>query len=76
MENMTAILKSLAGTLRLTREGKNIVSIVPVTVPVRGSEYVTEVARITYKNGQIRDIGIECDSGIAAVYDIARNLCF
>ena len=73
-ENMTAILNSLTDTLRLTREGKNIVSIVPLTVPIDGTKYVTDVARITYKNGHTRDINIDCDSGIAAVYDIADNL--
>ena len=36
MENMTAILNSLTDTLRLTREGKNIVSIVPLTDLVSG----------------------------------------
>lgn len=76
MENMTEILNSLRVTLNLTAAGKNIVSIVPMTVPVRGSEFVTDIARITYKNGQIRDIGIECDSGVAAIYDIVRNVCF
>ena len=78
-ENMTEILHSLAETLRLTREGKNIVnivSIVPLTVPIDGTKYVKDVARITYKNGHTRDINIDCDSGIAAVYDIADNLCF
>lgn len=75
MENMMEILDSLSDTLRLTREGKSIVSIVPMTVPLRGSEYVTDIARITYENGQIRDVGIECDSGIAAVYDVVRYLC-
>ncbi len=76
MENMTAILKSLSETLRLTREGRNIVSIVPLTVPIDGTKYVTDIARITYKNGHTRDINIGCDSGMAAVYDIADNLCF
>lgn len=73
---MTAILKSLGETLRLTDAGKNIVSIVPVTVPIDGTKYVKDVARITYKNGHTRDIDIDCDSGIAAVYDVARALVY
>lgn len=76
MENMTAILDSLAGTLRLTREGRDIVSIVPLTVPIDGTKYVKDVARITYKNGHTRDIDIGCDSGIAAVYDVSRALVY
>lgn len=76
MENMTAILDSLSDTLRLTREGKNIVSIVPVTVPKVNTAYAGVAARVTYKNGHMKDIDIDCDSGIAAVYDIADNLCF
>lgn len=75
-ENMTAILKSLAGTLRLTREGRNIVSIVPVTVPMQNENYAGIYARITYKNGTVRDIDIGTDSGIAAVYDVAKTLTF
>lgn len=75
-ENMTAILDSLTDTLRLTREGKNIVSIVPLTVSVDGTVYVRDIARITYQSGRTKDIGIDCDSGIAAIYDVVRNLCF
>ena len=75
-ENMTEILGSLAGTLRLTREGWDIVSIVPLTVPIDGTKYVKDVARITYKNGHTRDINIGCDSGIAAVLDVAKCLCY
>ena len=75
-ENMTAILNSLTDTLRLTREGKNIVSIVPLTVPVVGTVYVRDIARITYQSGRTKDIGIDCDSGIAAIYDVVRDLCF
>lgn len=76
MENMTAILKSLAGILNLTDAGKNIESIVPVTVQIKSTEYVKDVARITYKSGHRRDIDIDCDSGIAAVYDVARALVY
>ena len=75
-ENMTAILDSLTDTLRLTREGKNIVSIVPLTVSVDGTVYVRDIARITYQSGRTKDIGIDCDSGIAAIYDVVRDLCF
>ena len=75
-ENMTAILDSLSKTLRLTREGRKIKSIVPVTVPMMNENYIHVVARITYKSGRTRDIDIDCDSGIAAVYDIAGKLAF
>lgn len=76
MENMTAILNSLTDTLRLTREGRDIVSIVPLTVSVDGTVYVRDIARITYQSGRTKDIGIDCDSGIAAIYDVVRDLCF
>ena len=75
-ENMTAILDSLSKTLRLTREGMNIESIRPVTVPMMNENYVQVAARITYKSGRTRDIDIDCDSGIAAVFDVARRLAF
>lgn len=75
-ENMTAILNSLTDTLRLTREGRDIVSIVPLTVSVDGTVYVRDIARITYQSGRTKDIGIDCDSGIAAIYDVVRDLCF
>ena len=58
MENMTAILKSLGETLRLTDAGKNIVSIVPVTVPKVNTAYAGVAARVTYKNGHMKDIDI------------------
>ena len=75
-ENMTAILASLSDTLRLTREGMNIESIRPVAVPMMNESYIHVVARITYKSGRTRDIDIDCDSGIAAVFDVARRLAF
>ena len=75
-ENITAILDSLSKTLRLTDAGKNIVSIVPVTVPKGNMEYVGIAARVTYKNGHMKDIDIDCDSGIAAVFDVAKCLCY
>jgi len=75
-ENMTAILNNLTDTLRLTREGRDIVSIVPLTVSVDGTVYVRDIARITYQSGRTKDIGIDCDSGIAAIYDVVRDLCF
>ena len=76
MENMTSILKSLGETLRLTDAGKNIVSIVPVTVPKGNKDYLGVAARVTYKNGHMKDIDIDCDSGIAAVLDVAKCLCY
>ena len=73
---MTAILDSLSKTLRLTREGRKIKSIVPVTVPMQNSDYIGIYARITYMDGHIKDVDIGADSGIAAVYDIARVLVY
>lgn len=75
-ENMTAILDSLSKTLRLTREGRKIKSIVPVTVPMQNSDYIGIYARITYSDGTERYIDIGADSGIAAVYDVAKTLTF
>lgn len=74
-ENMTAILDSLSKTLRLTREGRKIVSIVSVTVP-KNEAYTGVAARITYMDGHIIDVDIGADSGIAVVYDIARSLVY
>ncbi len=75
-ENMTAILDSLSKTLRLTREGRKIVSIVSVTVPMQNEAYTGVAARITYMDGHIKDVDIGADSGIAVVYDIARSLVY
>ena len=76
MENMTAILDSLSKTLRLTREGRNIKSIVPVTVPMQNEGYIGIYARITYMDGHTKDVDIGADSGVAVVYDIARSLVY
>ena len=54
MENMTAILDSLSKTLRLTREGRKIKSIVPVTVPMQNEGYIGIYARITYMDGHTK----------------------
>ena len=75
-ENMTAILDSLSKTLRLTREGRKIKSIVPVTVPMQNSDYIGIYARITYSDGTERYIDIGADSGVAVVYDVAKTLTF
>lgn len=76
MENMTAILKSLCETLKLTNRGKKIVSIVPMPFRFQNIDYVNMVARVTYEDGHTKDIDIGCDSGIAVVYDIARSLVY
>lgn len=70
-ENMTAILDSLSDTLRLTHTGKNIESIVPVTSLQTGTN-----ARVTYNDGRTTNICIDGDSGIAAVYDIAKAFLY
>ena len=75
-ENMTAILDSLSKTLRLTREGRKIVSIVSVTVPMQNEAYTGVAARITYMDGHIKDVDIGADSGVAVVYDVAKTLTF
>lgn len=66
MEDMTEILAKLTETLQLTRDGIGIVSITPLR----------DVARVTYSNGHIKDIDIGSDSGIAAIYDIAKMLMY
>lgn len=66
MEDMTKILAKLTETLQLTRDGGNIVSITPLR----------DVARVTYKNGHTKDVDIGSDSGIAAVYDVAKSLMY
>ena len=70
-ENMTAILDSLSDTLRLTHAGKNIESIVPVTSLQTGI-----YAIVTYNDGRTTNICIDGDSGIAAVYDVAKALLY
>lgn len=70
-ENMIAILDSLSDTLRLTHAGKNIESIVPVTSLQTGM-----YATVTYNDGRTTNICIDCDSGIAAVYDIAKAFLY
>lgn len=66
MENMAEILAKLTETLQLTRDGIGIVSITPLR----------DVARVTYSNGHTRDVDIGSDSGIAAIYDIAKTLMY
>ena len=70
-ENMAEILRSLSDTLRLTHAGKNIESIVPVTSLQTGI-----YAIVTYNDGRTTNICIDGDSGIAAVYDIAKALLY
>lgn len=70
-ENMAEILRSLSDTLRLTHAGKNIESIVPVTSLQTGM-----YAKVTYNDGRTTNICIDGDSGIAAVYDIAKALLY
>lgn len=65
-ENMDQILGKLTELLQMTRAGKDIFEIVKVN----------EKAVIVYNHGEMDIVNIECDSGIAAIYDIVKKLVF
>ena len=71
--NMKEVLDSLTNTVRLCRGHEKVKSIRPVTIE---DEYgcVHEIARIEYENGHVGGVDISCDSGIAAIYDVAKYL--
>ena len=73
--NMKEVLDSLTDTVRLCRGYEKVKSIQPVTIK---NEYgcVQEIARIEYENGHTVDVDIGCDSGMAAIYDIAKYLMY
>ncbi len=65
-ENIKRILEKLTELLQMTRAGRDIFEIVKVN----------EKAVIVYKHGEMDIVNIECDSGIAAIYDIVKKLVF
>ena len=65
-ENIKCILEKLTEPLQMTRAGRDIFDIVEVN----------EKAVIVYSHGGMDIVNIECDSGIAAIYDIVKKLVF
>ena len=63
-ENIKCILEKLTELLQMTRAGRDIFEIVKVN----------EKAVIVYGHGGMDIVNIECDSGIAAIYDIIKKL--
>ena len=63
-ENIKSILEKLTELLQMTRAGKDIFEIVKVN----------EKAVIVYNHGDMDIVNIECDSGIAVIYDIVKKL--
>lgn len=70
---MKEVLDSLTDTVRLCRGYEKVKSIQPVTIEDE-HDCVQEIARIEYENGHTVDVDIGCDSGIAAIYDVAKYL--
>lgn len=71
MEDKQAICDALLTTLQLTRRYENIQSI--------GYDAATETVTVTYKGisrrrNSHRSINVECDSGIAMIKDILKNI--
>lgn len=66
MENKQAICDALLTTLQLTRRYEDIQSI--------DYDAATETVTVTYNETSHRYINVECDSGIAMVQDILKNI--
>ena len=66
MENKQAICDSLLTTLQLTRRYEDIQSI--------DYDASTETVTVTYNEISHRYINVECDSGIAMINDILKNI--
>lgn len=63
-ENKYYIVKALEKVLKLTRAGENVERL------SYDSEH--ETVTIDFKNGYVQCVSVECDSGIAAIYDILK----
>lgn len=66
MENKQAICDALLTTLQLTRRYEDIQSI--------DYDANTETVTVTYNEVSRRYINVECDSGIAMINDILKNI--
>lgn len=66
MENKQAICDALLTTLQLTRRYEDIQSI--------DYDASTETVTVTYNEYSHRYINVECDSGIAMINDILKNI--
>jgi hypothetical protein len=66
MENKQAICDALLTTLQLTRRYEDIQHI--------AYDAATETVTVTYNEISHRYINVECDSGIAMVQDILKNI--
>lgn len=66
MEDKQAICDALLTTLQLTRRYEDIQSI--------AYDAATETVTVTYNEISHRHINVECDSGIAMIQDILKNI--
>lgn len=66
MEDKQAICDALLTTLQLTRRYEDIQSI--------DYDTNTETVTVTYNEVSHRYINVECDSGIAMIQDILKNI--
>ena len=73
--NMKEVLDSLTNTVRLCRGQEKVKSIQPMTIKDEHG-CVQEIARIEYENGHTVGVNISCDSGMVAIYDIAKYLMY
>lgn len=70
------INKTLAAlTVALNAASERIKSIEAVRVWQMSHQWYIEYAEITYNNGQVRYVCIDCDSDRAAIFDIVRAIC-
>ena len=65
-ENKTVIVARLSQLLKATRAGEDIARL-------KLSEDESEVT-IIFTSGYVRDVNVECDSGMALIRDVIRNL--
>lgn len=70
-KDMDKVLTALTEAVRLCRGYSNVESIIPMTVRTPKG-YVKEIARVTFTNGNSVNIDIDCDSGMAAIYDVSK----
>ena len=66
MEDKQAICDALLTTLQLTRRYEDIQSI--------DYDAANETVTVTYNEISHRSINVECDSGIAMIQDILKNI--
>ena len=69
-KDINKTLMALVPILKMNGENVTNIEAVHDWYKVGDREYMKEVAEITYDNGTVRYADIECDSNLAAIYDV------